>query len=438
MDIFRFINSKDIREHLRSIGYEFNSLEAAWLIYQCHDATIDEKHKAWNELIETMPDCPIEKRLNTVAQDSLHAFLRQYIELEDRYLNEFCDERHADTFNDDKPFVYKIKYIYEDGTENGWDTVFSCLNALYESIMEPEEDVTSIQCTKMQIDRLDSRQIAYLNPSFEFLRLDPGRIDSDKEWDLFGGVFDGLWFEFPTPFQKGDIVWNPDQPEGFCAGPFVTTGVCLDGIESDKTKENIRKDGDSSDMCAGGFFLNEDGSIYGECMSNYMDLEFYNKELTGSKRTLIALSNFLKDEIDPALFARAYHQIIMAGYAENSIPLDYLKSGMILAGLSKPEHIKIWLDDVREAPEGYCRCHSVNEAKEKIIECEKEFVVIDEINCDHDLGDYASDGGDGIKLIDWLAERETYYPVKLHTMNPVGRENMQREIDRYWNNGKMK
>ena len=83
MDILRFINSKDIREHLRSIGYEFNSLETAWLIYQCHDATIDEKHKAWNELIETMPDCPIEKRLNTVAQDSLHAFLRLYMTLED-------------------------------------------------------------------------------------------------------------------------------------------------------------------------------------------------------------------------------------------------------------------------------------------------------------------------------------------------------------------
>ncbi len=115
---------------------------------------------------------------------------------------------------------------------------------------------------------------------------------------------------------------------------------------------------------------------------------------------------------------------------------DYLKSGMILAGLSKPEHIKIWLDDVREAPKGYCHCHSVNEAIKKIIECEKEYVVIDEINCDHDLGDYASDGGDGIKLIDWLVERKTYYPIKLHTMNPVGRENMQREIDRYWNETK--
>ena len=54
------------------------------------------------------------------------------------------------------------------------------------------------------------------------------------------------------------------------------------------------------------------------------------------------------------------------------------------------------------------------------------------IDCDHDLGDYYPDGGDGIKLIDWLAERGTYYPIRLHTMNPVGRENMRRTIDRYW------
>lgn len=436
MDIFRFVNSKDIREYLRDIGYEFNSLEAAWLIYQCRDATIDEKHKAWNELIETMPDCPIAERLNTVPQDSLHTFLRQYMELEDKFMNEFCGAKRAGTFNEDKSFVYKFKYIYNDGTECDWDTVFSCFDALHETITEPGDNVISIQCTKMRIDRLNSRQIAYLTPSFDFLRIDPGRIVSDKERDLFWSVFDGLWFEFPTPFQKGDIVWDPEQPEGICAGPFVTTGVCLDGIEDDRVKENLRNNGDSSDMCAGGFFLNEDGSIYGECMSNYMNLEFYDKELMGLKRTLIALSSFLKDEIDPALFARAYHQIITAGYAENSIPLDYLKSGMILAGLSKADHIKLWLDDVREAPEGYYHCRSVNEAMKKIMACEKDFTIIDEIDCDHDLGEYASDGGDGIKLIDWLAERKTYYLVKLHTMNPVGRENMQREIDRYWNKTK--
>ena len=92
--------------------------------------------------------------------------------------------------------------------------------------------------------------------------------------------------------------------------------------------------------------------------------------------------------------------------------------------------MKIWLDDIRDAPKGYEHCHSVNEAITIIREKKSEAIEI--IDCDHDLGDYASDGGDGIKLLDWLAEQGTYYPIRLHTMNSVGRENMQRTIDRYW------
>ena len=74
--------------------------------------------------------------------------------------------------------------------------------------------------------------------------------------------------------------------------------------------------------------------------------------------------------------------------------------------------MKIWLDDIRPAPEGYVWCKSVNIAKRTIESAEEPILLID---CDHDLGDYAYDGGDG-----------------LHTMNPVGRENMLRMIRRYW------
>ena len=93
--------------------------------------------------------------------------------------------------------------------------------------------------------------------------------------------------------------------------------------------------------------------------------------------------------------------------------------------------MKIWLDDLRPAPEGFIWCRSVNEAKSMIEEAERSSSV-ELIDCDHDLGDYAQDGGDGIKLLDWLAERGTFYPVALHTMNPVGRENMLRTINAYW------
>jgi len=93
--------------------------------------------------------------------------------------------------------------------------------------------------------------------------------------------------------------------------------------------------------------------------------------------------------------------------------------------------MKIWLDDIREAPKDYVHCRSVNEAIRLITEVENT-EKIELIDCDHDLGDYACDGGDGIKLLDFLLERDTKYPIKLHTMNPVGRENMQRMLYRYW------
>lgn len=94
--------------------------------------------------------------------------------------------------------------------------------------------------------------------------------------------------------------------------------------------------------------------------------------------------------------------------------------------------MKIWLDDVRVAPGGYIWVKSVNQAKRMILVAESLGEDIVELNLDHDLGDYAQDGGDGIKLVLWLAETKRYYFIRLHTMNPVGRENMQAIIDRYW------
>ena len=93
--------------------------------------------------------------------------------------------------------------------------------------------------------------------------------------------------------------------------------------------------------------------------------------------------------------------------------------------------MKIWLDDLRPAPAGFVWCRSVNEAKRLIAEQETS-QPIECIDCDQDLGDYADDGGDGIRLLDWLLERGTLYPVALHTMNPVGRDNMRRMLQRHW------
>ena len=92
--------------------------------------------------------------------------------------------------------------------------------------------------------------------------------------------------------------------------------------------------------------------------------------------------------------------------------------------------MKIWIDDVRPAPEGYYWVQSVNNAKAAILYADKYKSQIEIIDIDHDAGEYAQYGGDYIKLLDWLEETGRNYPIHIHSMNPVGVENMRRIIQR--------
>lgn len=91
--------------------------------------------------------------------------------------------------------------------------------------------------------------------------------------------------------------------------------------------------------------------------------------------------------------------------------------------------MKIWLDDIRPAPEGHVWCKSVNEAITVIEENKNNIEVLD---LDHDLGDFAKDGGDAICLMDYLIENELFYTLNFHTANLVGLANMKRMYNRYW------
>ena len=112
---------------------------------------------------------------------------------------------------------------------------------------------------------------------------------------------------------------------------------------------------------------------------------------------------------------------------------------------------------MRPAPEGYFWCKTVKGAKQIItynengIKRYKEFLSVNKdipewqlngilggieeytielLDIDHDAGDYAKDGGDYIKLLDWLEETGRNYPIRIHSMNPVGVQNMRRIIQR--------
>ena len=102
--------------------------------------------------------------------------------------------------------------------------------------------------------------------------------------------------------------------------------------------------------------------------------------------------------------------------------------------------MKIWIDDVRPAPEGYARCKTVEDAMALIGtgKTNDEEVCI---SMDHDAGDYRSCGGDYIEILnrldemcgtdrDWKNWVSTKVTFHIHSMNPVGVQNMRRIIQR--------
>lgn len=97
--------------------------------------------------------------------------------------------------------------------------------------------------------------------------------------------------------------------------------------------------------------------------------------------------------------------------------------------------MKIWVDDVRPAPKGHIWCRTVEETKIKILDAEWFYKnyhhpqnIIELIDLDHDAGEYGPP--DYIRILDWLEETGRNYPIRIHSMNPVGVQNMRRIIEK--------
>lgn len=93
--------------------------------------------------------------------------------------------------------------------------------------------------------------------------------------------------------------------------------------------------------------------------------------------------------------------------------------------------MKVWLDDLREAPAGWIRVKTPEDAIELLRAGE-----VAELSLDHDLGlDTEEAERTGYDVLLWLereaAEGRWSFPlpsIRIHSANPVGRARMERAI----------
>jgi len=90
--------------------------------------------------------------------------------------------------------------------------------------------------------------------------------------------------------------------------------------------------------------------------------------------------------------------------------------------------MKIWLDDVRPAPDGW-EWYQYPEVL--VLELSTIWNDIDAMSLDHDLGEGHLTGYDVVKHIEEMVKVEGYvleFPITVHSANPVGVQNMRAGI----------
>lgn len=317
MDFTNFIASGDIAEYLREINYSFTAPEAAFLVYQNENAALEEKFTAWEWIINNMPDCSVKERRNMNAVPSFHAFLGMYIELQKKCLNLF---RQRDNSVFLPSYCTKLLYssderagktfTYYNYTDICFSNIGDCVAHMKKEAEEYEEDeLKELRIKKIPIDepRQAPADTLTMNRNGEILSVDIHGL-TGKELDTVL-TFDGMWFAFPTPFKRGDILIRRG---GYYEETFVLGNLCTWDSETcrkqgvrekqaaaaDRILANLLRDGDTTDMSASVYIISDYGEIIPDNIDNYLSFEKNREPLKSRQRLLMPLSRALKNEID--------------------------------------------------------------------------------------------------------------------------------------------
>ena len=470
MDFIRFVNSRDIREYLYSLDYKLTGEKKLYLIDNCYRITLSEKIKWLNSLLNE-PDSEVtiinpsyqysgkrKGRNYDPEKGSVHDLARRVSTRYSRLLALFYDNHDAACYTVSILENNRTEFFTENIYFKSYEVAVSHCRKLIEE--ERGYGIRAVEIKKIYLSGEDAQNqapeeiVAVYDGEMNMMNINGTKGNHEDSTE-------GLYIYLPVPFKKGDILVIPEERVYSGKGesiydynseePFIALSFYPD--------ETLRGGADSSDINCDVLYFNKFRrmDLAEEVLIHNYDLEYCRKPLTGKFKLLKVLSSVMQDgelvDSTTLLTAVKYCKALTAfeeakedlvlypalkyAFADTDeqkkiLKESYYSSFPTSEALRFTDSIRIWLDDEREAPQGYHWCHSVNETICMIRECEMMAVAVEELNLDHDLGDYAADGGDAIKVLDFLAERETFYKIVIHTANPVGRQNMQRMIDRYW------
>ena len=313
MDILKYVNSKDVREHLRSIDYKFSASDAAWIVNRCVDLPLDEKISAWNEIMNTMPDCRLVSPYNGETVESFYSLLKAYIDLKKAYLEDF-KKCSADEY-----YEYRYEYEYRHITHRHlyigpYNSYVKCISDICKDI---DTGKGIIGCC------VRKSRFATLECTFSMYSLDGKLLDVEgrdlkgydkDEYYRITYLFINMWPDIPVPFKKGDLLRYASHE---CQDDERVTVMnelrtcSKDDIDTSGEEDKIKH--------LFGYYQTNIGSLCEKATwGHHIDFEYCPEEdLKGEQKILVSLSHYLKGDIPLECFVNDYHLIMLKGQMED-------------------------------------------------------------------------------------------------------------------------
>lgn len=205
VDIYKYINSKDIREHLKNINYKFTMFEAMCIVNDAYQTPLIERLNAYKNIRFTFDNCEfvepdgskwvnISKTIGNYI-DSLNEFITslylehgyifsyEYIDYNDKYNNVHSDKMLF------KDFANILDYLKENTIKKLLLWIYR-----YKSVRDLNDGI---------------RDVIHINNDYEISNVIERRT---TETSITSNPFDASNINVPIPFKRGDKLWDSNCP----------------------------------------------------------------------------------------------------------------------------------------------------------------------------------------------------------------------------------
>ncbi len=217
---YSFIESKDIREHLESIGFTFTPRDTAYLIWMCDRLSVEERCGAWREVIEDCDDSDLKELLSqSVAEEE--RLIRELTALGRAVFSCVYYDHYGKT----------VETLRKDGSSFAECTQMTEIrNIRHAEICRKMSDGSTV-CGKVR-------------PDGTVMRIGSNGPDIRHRLGCLG-------FEFPSPFKFGETLRYVNAEGVFCNVPLTYLGCWDDtafGMFADCEFRNTLGQTDSADI----------------------------------------------------------------------------------------------------------------------------------------------------------------------------------------------